>query len=53
MRGRVQRGREVVTARLAQRHIEPEEAPLRAQGGDTLSPSGVEFVEDLRHGLAA
>jgi len=53
MLGRVQRGREVVTARLAQRYIEPEEAPLRTQGGDALPLAGVECVEDLCHGLAA
>jgi len=53
MLGRVQRGDEVIMARLGERRIEPEEAPLRAQGGDALTTAGVEFVEDLRHGLAA
>jgi len=38
---------------LGERRIEPEEAPLRAQGGDALTTAGVEFVEDLRRGLAA
>jgi hypothetical protein len=40
-------------ARLGERRLEPDEAPLGAQGGDALPPAGVEFVEDLRHGLAA
>ena len=53
MLGRVQRGDEIVMARLGQRRIEPEEAPRSAQGSDPLSPAGIEFVEDLRHGLAA
>ena len=50
---RVQRGDEIVMARLGQRRVEPEESPLRAQGSDTLSSAGIESVEDLRHGLAA
>ena len=53
MLGRVQRGDEVVMARLGQRRIEPEEAPRGAQGGDAFPPAGIEFVEDLRHGPAA
>jgi len=40
-------------ARLGQRRIEPEEAPLRAQGGDALTTNGVELLENLRRGLAA
>ena len=48
----IERVDEILAARLTQRHVEPEEAPLGAQCGDTLSLGGVEPVEDLRHGLS-
>jgi hypothetical protein len=41
---------QIFAACLAERDVEPKEAPLGAQCGDTLSLGGVEPVEDLRHG---
>jgi hypothetical protein len=45
-----ERGDQIFAARLAKRDVEPKEAPLGAQCGDTLSLGGVQPVEDLRHG---
>jgi hypothetical protein len=45
-----QRGDQIFAARLAERYIEPEEALLGAQCGDTFSLGGVQPVEDLCHG---
>ena len=50
--GNPERVGQIVAARLAERDVEPEEAPLRAQCGDTLSLDGVEPVEHLGHGLS-
>ena len=47
-----ERGDQIFAARLAERDVEPKEAPLGAQCGDTLSLGGVQRVEDLRHGLS-
>jgi hypothetical protein len=49
----MQRGDEIGAARLAERHVEPEEAILCAEAGDPLSRVRVEPVEDLCHRLAA
>ena len=51
-RGDPQRFDQCVAARLAELDVEPEEASLRAQGGDALSLSGIEPVQDLGHALA-
>jgi hypothetical protein len=45
-----ERGDQIFAARLAERYIEPEEALLGAQCGDTFSLGGVQPVEDLCHG---
>jgi hypothetical protein len=48
---RIQRGDEIGAARLAERHVEPEEAILRAEAGNPLSRE--RRAEDLCHRLAA
>ena len=40
---------QIVTARLPERDVEPEEASLGAQCSNALSLVGVEPVEDLCH----
>jgi hypothetical protein len=40
---------QLVAARLAERGVEPEEAPLSAQGGNPCYVAGGEPGEDLRH----
>jgi hypothetical protein len=50
--GKVQRGDEIVAARLTQRDVEPEEAVLLSQRDDALALGVVETVENLGDGLA-
>ena len=47
--GNPQRFDEILAARLAERDIEPEEAPFSAQSSDTLSLGDAESGEYLRH----
>ena len=51
-RGDPQRFDQCVAARLAELDVEPEEASLRAQGGDARSLIGIEPVQDFDHALA-
>ena len=44
-----QRVEQVITARLAERDVEPEEAAFRAQGSDALALLGVKPVENVAH----
>jgi hypothetical protein len=46
----VQHLAQIVEARLAERHLEPEEAPTLAQRGDAVSLGALELVDDLGHG---
>jgi hypothetical protein len=48
-----QRFDEIVVRRLAERGVDPEEAPLRAQRVDTRSLRRIEPGQDVGHALAA
>jgi hypothetical protein len=48
-----QRFDEIVVGRLAERGVDPEEAPLRAQRVDTRSLRRIEPVQDVCHALTA
>ena len=48
--GDPERVHQLFAARLAERGIQPEEAPLSAQCGNALSVAGVKPGQDLRHG---
>ncbi len=47
--GNPERVDQLVAARLAERGVEPEEAPLSAQGGNPFYVAGGEPGQDLRH----